>query len=170
MKKYEWAIIGGGIAGISIAEILTREGHSCVLIEKNKDLASETSREFHEWLHTGALYTLIPDRLVTIKFILGAIDDLLEYYSSYDSMNLKATEKGLVVNRVKAARRNASKLQRTPKWADLNAIKQFYLNCPKGYEVDHIIPLQGVNVSGFHVLSNLQYLTKSENSRKRNKY
>ena len=98
MKKYEWAIIGGGIAGISIAEILTREGHSCVLIEKNKDLASETSREFHEWLHTGALYTLIPDRLVTIKFILGAIDDLLEYYSSYDSMNLKATEKGLVVN------------------------------------------------------------------------
>ena len=67
MKKYEWAIIGGGIAGISIAEILTREGHSCVLIEKNKDLASETSREFHEWLHIGSLYTLVPDDLKTLR-------------------------------------------------------------------------------------------------------
>ena len=36
MKKYEWAIIGSGIAGISIAEILTRQGHSVILIEKNK--------------------------------------------------------------------------------------------------------------------------------------
>ena len=38
MKKYEWGIIGGGIAGISIGEILTREGHSAVLIEKNGKL------------------------------------------------------------------------------------------------------------------------------------
>jgi hypothetical protein len=67
-------------------------------------------------------------------------------------------------------KRRASKLQRTPAWADLEAIKQFYLNCPKGYEVDHIVPLQGVNVSGFHVLNNLQYLTKSENCSKGNKY
>ena len=69
MKSYEWAIIGSGISGIAIAEILTREGHSCVLIEKNEKLASETTREFHEWLHTGSLYTLIPDRLNTLKFI-----------------------------------------------------------------------------------------------------
>ena len=68
------------------------------------------------------------------------------------------------------AKRRAAKLQRTPAWADLKAIKQFYLNCPKGYEVDHIVPLQGVNVSGFHVLNNLQYLTKSENSSKGNRY
>ena len=93
-------MVGGGIAGISIAEILTREGHSCVLIEKNETLASETTREFHEWLHTGALYTLIPDRLRTIKFILGAIDDLLEYYSSYNCMNLRATEQGLAVEEI----------------------------------------------------------------------
>ena len=83
MKKYEWAVVGGGIAGISIAEILTRQGHSCILIEKNNTLASETTREFHEWLHTGALYTLIPDKLFTLKFIVGAIDDLLEYYYSF---------------------------------------------------------------------------------------
>ena len=55
MKTFEWAIIGSGIAGISLAEILTRQGHSVVLIEKNSKLASETTREFHEWLHVGAL-------------------------------------------------------------------------------------------------------------------
>ena len=34
MKTYEWAVIGGGASGIAISEILTREGHSVVLIEK----------------------------------------------------------------------------------------------------------------------------------------
>ena len=97
MKKYEWAVIGSGIAGITIAEILTRQGHSCVLIEKNKTLASETTREFHEWFHTGALYTLVPDRLVTLKFTLGAVDDMLEYYSGFKRMNLVPTASGLGV-------------------------------------------------------------------------
>ena len=31
MKKYEWAVVGSGIAGISIAEILTRNGHDVIL-------------------------------------------------------------------------------------------------------------------------------------------
>ena len=97
MKTYEWAVVGSGIAGISIAEILCREGHSVILIEKNETLASETTREFHEWLHTGALYTLIPDRLRTLRFILGAIDDLIEFYSSYDRMNLIPTVSGLKI-------------------------------------------------------------------------
>ena len=81
-----------------------------------------------------------------------------------------STIKGKSLRRSIDAKYRASKLQRTPKWADLKAIRQFYANCPKGYEVDHIVPLQGVNVSGFHVLNNLQYLTKSENSSKSNKY
>ena len=96
-KKYEWAVVGGGIAGIAISEILTREGHSVVLVEKNKKLASETTREFHEWIHTGALYTLVPDKLNTLKFILGAIDDLIEYYSCFNRMNLSPTVKGLSI-------------------------------------------------------------------------
>lgn len=98
MKKFDWAVIGSGIAGITAAEILTREGHSAVIIEKNKKLASETTRDFHEWMHTGSLYTLIPDNLMTLKFILGAVDDLLEYYNSYENMNLIPTEKGLNVD------------------------------------------------------------------------
>ena len=80
------------------------------------------------------------------------------------------TEKGKATMNAINAKRRASRLQRTPAWADLEAIKQFYLNCPKGYHVDHIVPLQGVNVSGFHVLNNLQYLTAAENCSKGNKY
>lgn len=70
----------------------------------------------------------------------------------------------------KAARRRCSILERTPNWADLSAIKEFYLNCPEGYHVDHIVPLQGDLVSGLHVLENLQYLSPEENLKKGNSF
>jgi 5-methylcytosine-specific restriction endonuclease McrA len=54
----------------------------------------------------------------------------------------------------------------TPPHADLNAIREFYDNCPDGYEVDHIIP---ISKGGLHILENLQYLTAIENKRKSNK-
>lgn len=63
-----------------------------------------------------------------------------------------------------------SKLQRTPSWANLTVIKEFYKNCPEGYHVDHIIPLQGEYVSGLHIETNLQYLPARENCSKRNKF
>lgn len=59
---------------------------------------------------------------------------------------------------------------RVPKWADKNKIYEVYNNCPDGYSVDHIIPLNGKIVSGLHVASNLQYITKEENNFKRNKF
>lgn len=96
-QQYDWIIVGGGIAGISIAEILCREGKSVLLLEKNKQLASETSKVFHEWMHSGTLYTLAPDKLLTLRYLLGATDDLIEYYSSYTNMNLVPTEKGVCV-------------------------------------------------------------------------
>jgi hypothetical protein len=95
---YDWIIVGAGAAGISIAEMLSRLGLKILLIEKNQKLASETSRIFHEWLHTGSLYALVPDQLKTTRYLLGAIDDLFEYYSGYERMNLKGTVSGLNIN------------------------------------------------------------------------
>ena len=81
-----------------------------------------------------------------------------------------------------AAKRRAIKLQCTPAWADLEAIKQVYADCEEiniaarlagcteKFVVDHIIPLQGTNVSGLHIAINLQIITQKENSEKSNKF
>lgn len=54
----------------------------------------------------------------------------------------------------------------TPAWADLAAIKRIYQECPPGFHVDHIVPIQGKLVCGLHVENNLQYLPAVENLRK----
>lgn len=73
-------------------------------------------------------------------------------------------------NRYKRACHRAAISCRVPKWADLSVIKQFYINCPKGYEVDHIIPLRGKNISGLHIIENLQYLPQQQNRIKGNRF
>lgn len=67
-------------------------------------------------------------------------------------------------------KRIAAKLHALPKWANLNVIKRIYLECPDGYEVDHIYPLKSEWVCGLHVENNLQYLSKKENRSKSNKF
>jgi len=95
--KYDWIVVGAGISGIAVAEILCREGKSVLILEKNNQVASETSKVFHEWLHSGALYSLVPDNLLTMRYLLGAMDDLLEYYSNFTRMNLVPTESGISI-------------------------------------------------------------------------
>ncbi len=57
----------------------------------------------------------------------------------------------------------------TPKWADKTTLISFYKSCPKGFHVDHVVPLNGKNVSGLRVIENLQYLSKIENLKKGSK-
>jgi hypothetical protein len=79
--------------------------------------------------------------------------------------------------RYHVAKRRAAKLRRTPPWADMEAIKAVYEEARRltretgiDHHVDHEIPLQGELVSGLHVHNNLQILTGSENSRKKNRF
>ena len=79
-----------------------------------------------------------------------------------------------------SAKRRAAKLNRTPGWLteeDLKKIQEFYNVAQKKKEetgeewhVDHIIPLQGKNISGLHVPNNLQILRAKENLSKHNRY
>jgi hypothetical protein len=69
------------------------------------------------------------------------------------------------------AKYRATKANATPAWADLEAIKRFYIMAVElGMQVDHVIPLHGNNVSGLHVQNNLQLLSKSENCSKGNRW
>lgn len=77
-------------------------------------------------------------------------------------------------------RRQAAKLQRTPKWLteddhwimlqayELAALRTEMLGFV--WHVDHIIPLRGKTVSGLHVPTNLQVIPGVENMRKLNKF
>jgi hypothetical protein len=69
----------------------------------------------------------------------------------------------------------ARKLNATPPWASLDAIKEIYKErdrlCQEtgeSWHVDHIIPLNGVNVCGLHCENNLQIIHATENARKSN--
>jgi hypothetical protein len=85
-----------------------------------------------------------------------------QYGKQYRKLNLKKC-------RAWNAKYKAKKLKATPKFANLQKIKEIYMNCPVGYHVDHIVPLQGKNVCGLHVEWNLQYLTPYDNLVKSNK-
>ena len=70
-------------------------------------------------------------------------------------------------------KRRADKLNRTPSWLtkkDFENINFFYECRPAGCHVDHIIPLNGKNVSGLHVPNNLQWLPAHDNIVKGNRY
>jgi hypothetical protein len=80
------------------------------------------------------------------------------------------TEKGKIANKEKRAYRRALQKQATPPWVNRKDLKAIYAACPKGYHVDHIIPLDNDDVCGLHVPANLQYLTAFENDSKGNRF
>lgn len=69
------------------------------------------------------------------------------------------------------AKRRSARMLRTTQWSDYDAIRHIYEQAKTlGMHVDHIIPLQGDNVSGLHVEYNLQLLTPEENKKKGNRF
>lgn len=79
--------------------------------------------------------------------------------------------------RAQNALRKATKIKATPKWADLEAIAEFYayavhLSKSTGilHHVDHVIPLRSSKVCGLHCETNLQVIPAEENLKKRNNF
>ena len=80
----------------------------------------------------------------------------------------------------KSNNRRAKKLKRTPVWIKdkfLKEIAEYYTMAkeletvfPWKQHVDHIVPMNGKNVSGLHVPWNLQILSKKENLEKGNRH
>ena len=74
-------------------------------------------------------------------------------------------------NAIEAKRRSA-KLQRIPSWADKQEISMWYEAAEilsrggVSFHVDHIVPLQGKEVCGFHSQDNLQILPWYKNLQK----
>lgn len=77
----------------------------------------------------------------------------------------------------KSRRRQLMVEQQTPKWADLDKIREIYaqaraLTKSTGipHEVDHVVPIKGRNVCGLHCEGNLEIKTRDANRRKTNKH
>jgi 5-methylcytosine-specific restriction endonuclease McrA len=65
-------------------------------------------------------------------------------------------------------KRNAAvRSSTTEDCSELKEIKQFYIECPAGYHVDHIVPIA---LGGRHELANLQWLEASLNLSKHAKH
>lgn len=91
-------------------------------------------------------------------------------YSKYKDSHIKSYEKNTGKIKSRNIENKLNRGKRVVPWTEKEAIADFYHNCPEGFHVDHEIPLQGKEVSGLHVLANLQYLPANQNLAKSNKY
>ncbi len=81
------------------------------------------------------------------------------------------------MNCARAAKRKAAKLKRRPPWADESRIRAIYTEATRiqdetgvAHQVDHLIPLQGLLVSGLDWEGNMQVLSAKENNSKNNRW
>lgn len=105
-----------------------------------------------------------------------------KYDATYKEKNPKYSAKYYYENKADFIGRVSKRRQKakyaTPLWADKNKMRLVYrlssnLNKLHGfvkYHVDHIVPLQGKEVSGLHVHNNLQILKAQANKTKFNKW
>lgn len=87
IKYCDVAIVGGGIAGLSIAERLGREAKRqgkrirVLLIEQHEQLGMGASGGLEGWYHTGALYAKLPyAQLQIFQNMLNGFEDLYNWY------------------------------------------------------------------------------------------
>ena len=122
---------------------------------KNKE-----RKVFVNCLYCGKVYETQKFRIESEKYDTK----YCSYSCSRKSLYLGEEHKRKIRNEI-SARRRARIRNQTPKLTEeeKQKIQQFYLDCPIGYEVDHIIP---ISKGGLHHPDNLQIITKTENRKK----
>jgi len=89
--QYDFIVVGAGIAGIAIAELLQRSGKKVLLLEAESKLASLASSQHQSWFHTGGLYAIFPTTKI-IKSLVKNLDCILHYYGDFPNMNLSKSQ------------------------------------------------------------------------------
>ena len=90
-------VIGSGIAGLSIAEILSRNGYKVTILEAQDKIGGEASLATQKWYHTGWLYAPLLNKAA----MMGCYKALQLYEKIYSgifsdkSINLKLRSTGV---------------------------------------------------------------------------
>lgn len=90
-------VLGSGIAGLSLAEILSRNGWRITLLDTATDLGGDASRSTQNWLHTGWLYAGLP----SASAMQGCATSLRLFQKTYgpvlppEIVNVVADEQGV---------------------------------------------------------------------------
>lgn len=114
------------------------------------------------------------------KIDLYKIDYRLTHKKEMSDYQRKYNQENAAKRNARNQKRKAAKLNRIPKWLtalDFEKIQEYhnYANfmtqtLDVQYDVDHIIPILGKNISGLHCPENLQIITHQENIEKGNKF
>ncbi len=140
---------------------------------KNRDRNIKRMRRYR---YNNLEYLQFYDRLRYAKDPNSRLKYVRDWRLNFPEKHALSSKKWVQNNRGRknagAMKRYVAKLRAVPVWLTEEQhyeIIKIYKERPKGYHVDHIIPLNGKNVSGLHVPWNLQYLLAVDNLRKGNK-
>lgn len=90
-------VLGTGIAGLSLAEILSRNGWRITLVDASPDLGGDASRCTQNWLHTGWLYAGLPatSAMRACASSLRLLETAYGHVLPDDVVNLRADDAGI---------------------------------------------------------------------------
>ena len=160
---------------------IARAAYQKAYAQKNRIKAYERIKEWRaanpeKWKEQNKKYAKKHQDIITAKSI--------RWKKANPERAAEVSRKSRLKNKARVlatkAKYRASKRNKTPIWVDkehLWLIKQAYelaiLRTKQFgflWHVDHIIPLNGFNVSGLHVIENIQVIPAAENLLKNNKY